>query len=272
MNHSVAFWRARTAAAAVLIGSLVALTSARTQPVELERPMPAAVIVGSGDIAPVVEQFRAALGGPDNGGVPGTTLPGYREISWDAVPDEFAAPNFLPGDFFNGTVAPFARGAVLATPGEGVQVSADADNPAGAAVRFGNVNASYVDQFTTFSAERLFSPIGSNIVDLTFRVPGTDEPALVTGFGAVYTDVNRGKTSFRFYDSRDRLLGKFRVPRSVDGLSFLGVVFAAPVVARVRIQYGTSPLGPNDTRKKDVAVMDNFIYGEPVAVSSVAGE
>ena len=44
--------------------------------------------------------------------------------------------------------------------------------------------------FKTFSAERLFSPIGSAIVDLTFFVPGTNIPAVVKGFGAVYADAD----------------------------------------------------------------------------------
>jgi hypothetical protein len=34
-------------------------------------------------------------------------------------------------------------------------------------------------------------------------------------------------------------------------------------VARVRIQYGTGKLGPNESKNYDVAVMDDFLYGEP---------
>ena len=266
MKLTIADWRTRAAVAVFLVGSITALTDTMAQSPEVERPMSSFVFVGAGDISSVVVQYRAALGGPDNGGTPGTILPGYREINWDAVPDEFAAPNFLPGDFFNGTSEPLARGAVLETPGTGVQVSADSDNSSQAAVRFGNINPTYSDRFKTFSAERLFSPIGSNVVNLTFRVPGTDVPAVVTGFGAVYTDVNKQKTSFKFFDKEGRLLGKFKVPQSSDGLSFLGVLFDSPVVARVRIQYGTSRLGPDDSAKKDVAVMDNFIFGEPIAI------
>jgi hypothetical protein len=40
-------------------------------------------------------------------------------------------------------------------------------------------------------------------------------------------------------------------------------VFPSPVVARVRIAYGNVKLGPNESRRYDVAVMDDFIYGEP---------
>src|SRR5213075_153951 len=101
---------------------------------------------------------------------------GRREINWDKVPDNLASPNALPGDFFNAKRDPGARGALLETPGDHVAVSADRHNPDGAAVRFGDVNPSYADRFVTFSPERLFSPIGSNIVNLRFYVPGTQAP------------------------------------------------------------------------------------------------
>jgi hypothetical protein len=220
------------------------------------------VVSGAGDIKAVVEQYRALLG-PDNGGTPVTHLTGRREINWDGVPDDKAAPNFLPSEFFNDANAPRARGAILTTPGAGVQVSADSDNPTYTPVRFGNINPMYSNIFTTFSAERLFSPIGSNIVDLKFAVPATKTPAVTRGFGAVYADVDTDHTAFEYFDKNDKSLGKFAVPIADNGLSFLGVVFDQPVVARVRIEYGTVTLGPNDGAGVDVAVMDDFIFGEP---------
>jgi hypothetical protein len=223
------------------------------------------VVRAAGDIRSAVSRFRALLG-PDNGGGPVGLPQGHREINWDSVPDQFAEPNALPGDFFNGPAAPRARGAVLSTPGQHVAVSAAPGNPSGTAVRFGDINPTYPSRFRTFSAPRLFSPIGSNIVNLTFRVPGTQVPAVVRGFGAVYTDVDiPEKTGFRYYDTHGRLLGAFSVPAKPRGLSFLGVRFASAVVARVRIEYGNHALGPNDSGSVDVAVMDNFIYGEPQA-------
>jgi hypothetical protein len=54
---------------------------------------------------------------------------------------------------------------------------------------------------------------------------------------------------------------------SKQKLSFLGVVFRRAVVARVRIEYGNTRLGPDDGGKYDVAVMDDFIYGEPQPLS-----
>lgn len=220
------------------------------------------VVSAAGDITAAVERYRALLG-PDNGGAPGGSANGRREINWDGVPDDSAAPALLPPDFFNAATAPRARGAHFATPGRGVQVSARQGNPAGAAVRFGHINPSYAAIFKTFSGERLFSPIGSNIVDMTFFVPGTKTPALTRGFGAVYTDVDLPYTAFEYFDRDGKLLGRYQVPLADRGLSFLGVVFDRPIVARVRIEYGTVALGPNDHAKNDVSVMDDFIYGEP---------
>jgi hypothetical protein len=225
------------------------------------------VIEGTGDIQADLDKFRSLLG-PDNEGAPDGDPDGRREINWDAVPDEFAAPNALPGDFFNSDEDPTARGAVLETPGDHVAVSADADNPDGAAVRFGDVNPSYSDEFQTFSEERLFSPIGSNVVNLSFRVAGTDTPAVTRGFGAVYTDIDAAEnTAFEYFDSDGNSLGQFAAPVSEDGLSFLGVAFSEPVVARVRIEYGNGKLGPDESEDYDVAVMDDFIYGEPQPVA-----
>jgi hypothetical protein len=221
------------------------------------------IVRASGDIRAAVNHYRALLG-PDNGGAPGRHAAGRREIDWDAVPDALASPNPLPGGYFNARRAPRARGARLQTPGDHVAVSADSSNPAGAAVRFGDVNPTYAARFRTFSPQRLFSPIGSNIVNLRFSVPGTGQPAVVRGFGAVYTGVDRREnTAFRYFDAQGRSLGTFRVPVSRKGLSFLGVVFPSAVVARVRIEYGSGPLGPTDSATYDAAVMDDFIYGEP---------
>jgi hypothetical protein len=247
----------------LLVLSLLLVSCSPAQPIDNSAGQESTptVIRGAGDISAVVEEYRNLLGS-DNGAEPGSKGPtGYREINWDGVPDELAAPNFLPSDFFNAPEAPRARGAFFSTPGEGIQVSADADNPTGTAPHFTNINPGYT--FKTFSEERLFSPLGSNVVDLTFFVPGTNTPATVRGFGAVYTDVDTNHTAFEYFDKDGNSLGTFETPTADAGLSFLGVVFPEPVVYRVQIRYGTAALGPEDSSDSDVAVMDNFIYGEP---------
>ncbi len=231
------------------------------------QPQPTStVITAAGNIQAKVDEFRQLLGDPNNGGTLGTQPSGRRELNWDGVPDSLAAPFFLPSDYFNAPTAPRARGAVLTTPGTGVQVSADDNNPSNAAPRFGNVNSTYSSIFQTFSPQRLFSPMGSNIVDLKFYVPGTNTPAVVRGFGADYTDVDQVEnTSFEYFDINGNSLGKFATPIANNSLSFLGVVFPDAVIHRVRIGYGNSALGPDDSGNIDCAVMDDFIYGEPQA-------
>lgn len=228
-------------------------------------------ISGAGDIAAAVERYRGLLGGHDNGGAPGTQASGFRSLNWDKVPDELSAPHNLPADFFNGPAAPRARGVVLATPGTGLQVSARPGNPANIAPRFGNVNPQYPRIFKTFSPERLFSPLGSNVVEMTFFVPGTTTPAVVRGLGAVYTNVRDPHTAFEFFDTAGKSLGKFQVPAAKEGLSFLGVAFPTPVVAHIRIEHGNAALGPDDGGNVNVAVMDDYIYGEPHAVATSLG-
>ncbi len=225
------------------------------------------VVSASGDIGAALEQYRRLLGA-DNGGEPGTKgASGYREINWDSLPDEESAPNLYAPDFFNQPEAPLARGIVLKTTGEGLMVSADSDNPTGTLPRFGNINPGYVDAFSTFSGERLFSPIGSNIVEVTFFVPGTDTPAIVSGFGGVYADVDVDYYGFEYFDAAGNSLGKYQIPLADNGLSFLGVVFDDAVVARVKIQFGTGVIGPNDgAGEVDISVMDNIIFGEPQAI------
>jgi hypothetical protein len=246
-------------------------TAAPAQPTAAPQAAQAGLVVIAGagakpaDIQAKIDEYRQLLGMPNNEGQPGTQPAGHREINWDGLPDELAAPNDYLADFFNDTKPPRARGALLSTPGTALVVSADSDNPSGASPRFGHINDSYSNIFTAFSGERMFSPVGSNIVDLTFYVPGTNTPAVVRGFGAVYADVDTDHTAFEYFDAAGKSLGQFKTPIADNGLSFLGVAFPEPIVHRVRIAYGTAALGPDDGPDNDVAVMDDFIYGEPQA-------
>ena len=76
------------------------------------------------DIQAIVDAYRSDLGAL-NPNTPGSFAAGRREINWDGIPDEFSAPNFMPGDFFNQNVAGRARGINFSTPGLGLQASAD---------------------------------------------------------------------------------------------------------------------------------------------------
>ena len=225
------------------------------------------VISGAGDITAMVERYRSVLGGADNGGTPGTQASGFRSLNWDKMPDEFATPHNLPADFFNAPTAPRARGVVLTTPGTGLQVSARPGNPANIAPRFGNINSQYPRIFKSFSPERLFTPVGSNVVEMAFFVPGSRTPAVVRGLGGVFANVRDPQTIIELFDAAGNSLGKFPVPVAKEGLSFVGVAFAEPIVAHVRIEHGNAALGPDDGGNVNVAVMDDYIYGEPHAMT-----
>jgi len=227
-----------------------------------------------------VDAFRAALGDPNNGNAPGPLASGRREINWDGG-----------GNNQNTAVAgnPFAgfqiiRGALFTTPdGTGfVQAPPAADPalfpPGGLAGLFNN--PTYATIFSTFSPLRLFSPIGSNITEVHFFVPGGGNmPATTTGFGAVFTDVDRpdgsgpakkrgnrrASTLIEYFGADGELLFSSFVPASPgDGsLSFFGIVFDDARIARVRITSGNVAPGPDDEQKHDIVVMDDFLYGEP---------
>jgi hypothetical protein len=212
-------------------------------------------------IQATVDAFRADLG-TLNPNVAGSFGSGRREINWDGVPANFSDPNALPNNFFN---VNSPRGAEFSTPGAEVRVSANAGGAA--PVLFGGINPTYPNLFQVFSPQKLFTAIGSNIVDVSFFIPGSSTPALTQGFGAVFTDVDlTDTTSLMFFGATGQLLGTFFVPSAVGNqtFSFLGVDFGSPDVSRVRITNGNVALGPNESGALDLVVMDDFIYGEPV--------
>jgi hypothetical protein len=253
--------------------ALVALLGAILPSVTTTRgaPLATAVVVSAtganaAAIQPTVDAFRTALG-TLNPNVAGSVGSGRREINWDGVPEGSSAPNNLPLQIFNITSP---RGVVFSTPGTGFQVSATAGNSTATPIEFGNLNPSYPTIFQTFSSPKLFTPLGSNVTDVAFFVPGSYTPATVSGFGAVFTDVDTANvTSIAYFDFNGTSLGTFFVPATAgsETLSFLGVTFnAGERVGRVRITTGNAAVGPNDAPPgTDIVVMDDFIYGEPVA-------
>jgi len=216
-------------------------------------------------IQTTVDSYRTALG-TLNPNVAGSAGSGRREINWDGVPDALSAPNNLPANFFN---VNSPRGVVFSTPGTGFEVSGNAGV---APIEFDNINATYSGIFQTFSAQRLFTPIGSNVMDVNFFVPGSGTASYTSAFGAVFADVDLANTtSLQFFDTNNISLGTFFVPTSNTGLSFLGIQFnAGERVGRVRITTGNAALGGNDSSTNDMVVMDDFIYAEPAAVPEPA--
>jgi hypothetical protein len=223
------------------------------------------------EIQDTVDAFRAALG-TLNPNTPGSFGTGRREINWDGVPDAFSSPNAFPADFFNANTPGRARGVVFSTPGTGFEVSADSANPTLTPTQFGNLNSGFPQRFEPFSQEKLFTAIGSNVIDVQFFIPGSSSPSLTRGFGAVFSDVDLADvSSLSFYDAGDNLLGTFFVPAMLgeETQSFLGVTFDDAIVNRVRIVAGNFQLAPNSSLDaKDYVAPDDFIYGEPVPESA----
>ena len=257
--------------AALSVAALTLFATQRTQAASVVRAQGGDFTPAS--ITPVRDQFRTDLGGGTSAGANGSFGGVRREINWDGVPATLSAPNLLTANFFN-TNSP--RGAVFSTPGTGFEVSsATTDAGAGqpAAANFGNINATYSTAFGTFSAQRLFTALGSNITDVTFFVPGTNTVATVSGFGAVFTDVETlNGTKLEFFTPADVSLGVFNVPIGTGAnasLSFLGVSFnAGERIGRVRVTSGNAALGAaindNPGGGTDLVAMDDFIYSEPV--------
>jgi hypothetical protein len=209
-------------------------------------------------IQSTVDEFRAALGGNNNGNNTGQTS-GRREINWDGGSTTNATTSIGSTPF---TVFLNTRGANITTRGTGfVQAT-----PSGMADTFGN--PSFATIFHAFSPLRLFSPIGSNVTNVEFFVPGSNgsQPATSTGFGVVLTDVDRStSTLIEYFGVHGELLFISNAPASPgDGnQSFFGVVFRDARIARVRIIAGNRAPGPNSRRGSDFVMMDDFVYGEP---------
>lgn len=249
------------------------------QPAVFQAAGPKALDQTDISIQTTVDAFRAALGDPNNGNNP-TATTGRREINWDG-----GNPNVLTT---TAPVTPFnvflnTRGSQFTTPGLGLSQGPPSGGPQGGlAVLFNN--PTYGAIFSTFSPSRLFTPVGSNITEAAFFIPGTNgaNPATVRGFGAVFTDVDqpdgsgpgerrgnrKASTLIEYFDQYGRLLFSSFVPASPgDGsLSFFGIVFDDARIASVRIEAGDVAPGPNDDRRHDIVMMDDFIYGEPQAL------
>jgi hypothetical protein len=208
------------------------------------------------DIQDEVDLFRSILGEPLNGNAPGPLPSGRREINWDGGGSTTASPAGNPFAGFQNS-----RGALFTTPGTGfLQTPLDAPELAA-------INPTYATNFKFFSPVRIFTAVGSNITDVTFTLPGSPAiPAFVTGFGAVFSDVDElGSTTLEFFGLGDNPLGQpFTVPVFNNGLSFLGVNFdAGEKIGRIRITSGNVAPGPDDGPGSDVVMMDDFLYSEP---------
>ena len=241
--------------AALFAAALIAGCSKDDSPTRPATVPPSTIVVAGGDIAAKVADFRTLLGDPANGATPGEQPAGRREINWDgAGARPFNNRNDFPADFFKAT------GLIY----DGAAFRNDS-------LLFAEINPTYADQFKAFSPKVMFSAIGTNVINAEFRVAGSETPAVVTGFGVVFSDVDMDNvSSLELFDKNGRSLGKLLAPSRSDanGFSFVGLKFDTPIVARVRITCGNGALGAGvnditDGGPADLVVVDNVIFGEP---------
>ena len=134
------------------------------EPVVFQAAGPTAASIQS-----MVDAFRLAIGGSNNGNTAGPIPDGRREINWDGGGS--TATSIVPTPF-DGFL--LNRGGRFTTRGEGfIQAPVD-----GLAATFNN--ASYATAFAAFSPVRLFSPLDSNVTTASFFVPGGGEVAATT--------------------------------------------------------------------------------------------
>jgi hypothetical protein len=214
-------------------------------------------------IQDTVDAYRAVLGDPNNGNDAGPLATGRREINWDGggPPVINGTPAATPFVVFQNT-----RGATFTTPGLGLTQAA----ATGGLLSLDLINAQYAGLFSPFSPNRLFTPLGSNITEGSFSIPGSGGavPAGVRGFGAVFSDVDLADTTtIQYFDTDGNSLGVFDVPATTGNqtFSFLGITTDAnePLIGSIRIVTGNNALGPSESSTVDLVVMDDFFYAEP---------
>jgi hypothetical protein len=211
------------------------------------------IIQSSGAIEADVDEFRALLGDPNNGVTPGPLGSGRREINWDGVPAAVTnVPNF-PLDFF---LVNSPRGLGYDAIDPGLEVSDQ---------RFADINPTYAAEFTPFSGQKLFSPIG-NIAAVTF-VSRPARQVSVRGFGVRvlgrrrrrwhrHHPPRRGRTnsagSSRWSERRPRLLVRRAVFRDA-------VIEGAIIISGTERSVGGEGHQPGrPTRPRG---LDDFLYG-----------
>lgn len=220
-------------------------------------------------LQPFVDAFRSVLGADNGSGSVNADPEGRREIDWDDALDDVVSPNPFPGDYYNQSDPPLARGIDFTETGETegfvIGTSADFVDP----VRFDRP-----DDFFPFSEDRLFSPVGGTTFDITFFDPATQvDPALSRGLGIIFSDAEvSGATTITLFDIEGNvLLTRAALAGGSGSLSFVGVMFDTPTIARASITSGNTPIsggfGVGAGDGADVVTIDNVIFGEPVPVA-----
>ena len=166
-------------------------------------PFGRTVVSVSGNIADAVTAFRNLLGA-SNGATAGEQAAGRREINWDGAGANLRQHRCdFPADFFN-TVARSARSSQRTAAVFGTTRRC-----------FVDINPTYATQFRFFSANKIFAPVGSNLLDVLFQVAGQPTPAVSSGFGIVFSDVDvANATTIELFAQDGSSLGSRRRTRT----------------------------------------------------------
>lgn len=216
-----------------------------------------------------VEAFRSDLG-TNNGFVESVFAGGRREISWEEVPADFNYPEALPLDFFNDTEP---CGLVFSTVCSAIETDEDLLPSGGlisSIIDLVTLTLDHLLNFNALSGTRLCAAQDSNVMEFKFFVPGSDVPAVVPAFGAVFSDVELGDiTLIELFDIEGNLILSRNILETDGnaGLSFCGITLNFPVIHTVRITLGNTTIGiDEDGPDIDVVTIDDVIFGEPVPV------
>lgn len=225
------------------------------------------VLRASGDslgIIATVNLFRSVLGDVLNT-TPNQTS-GRREVNWDGVPSNLTNNNLFPLDFFNltDTAAGPGRKRGLVYVNTGSPLRLDSSN-------FVDFSDTHADEFLPFSKRKTIAAATSTISEVVFKVPGTNTPASVKGFGIIFCDVDDAtSTSLEFFNGTKSLGVYNPLARTVGGgFSFLGVRFTDEKITRVKITAGNAVFAAgikdvSDGGNKDLVSYDDFFYSEPL--------
>lgn len=224
-----------------------------------KQPSSAVIFSATGDVNAKLDEFRTMLG-PLNTTTGHTT--GRREINWDGVPDEMIGIK-LPEDFFNAT----APGSAAARQ-RGLMYAGASDAMV-STTGFAEINPQAAPEFSNFSGNKSFAVVNASKWPVEFRVAGTSTAADVKGFGLVFSDVDKGNSTFIEFFSGDKSLGKFFAAphNTTTSFSFLGVYFPDEKVTNIVVGHeGMLTAGEKDITQggdKDLVILDDFIYSEP---------
>ena len=165
----------------------------------------------------------------------------------------------------------FTHGLILSTKLSEFRVS-DIDSDS----KFDSiVGSALADPFQAFSKSRVVSTLDDNTLFVTFETLVSDvrTEASVSGFGGVFCDVDLEETTkMDSFLLRWIFAGQNVCRLGTRGFELFGGPFEnESTISKVVITLGNAPMKnavdvKHEGKKRDIVVMDDFLYGEPVGL------